>query len=442
MRRRPSVAVLGASAAIWVLLVLQCPMAWADNGLQSAGTAATGASTSTPSAASDPSTMTTTTTTSSSAGSTTTTTSTTSTSPPTTAPPAATPPATTPPATTPPSAKPPPPATPITPTPSPASSSTTITTTTTATCGGSTPAAGSASATAGTSCGGTAGSAAGLGSAGSAAGPSSTGSSAGSGSLVTAGGTLNPQPSPTKGPSAGAQPSPSNVGTQQEGSDPSAAGQNVAASGSGPGDPGPPRISTETTGTHSGGPATSDPTGLIGIAATLAGGYQGAPAPVGATCAGTGPRAGCDSPGLSPPPQPGIADARHSSNLTIAGFVAGFEPPTARPAPQRALSALGSSTRRSVVPPAASRLGPKPDPARTAASPPAVQPAQPEVAMSTRGPKGPQGGAGSFAGGAGAPSTLIIMLAIALIAACWSWYVRGVPLHLQTAESYRLERPG
>ena len=439
MRRRPSVAVLGACAALWVLLVLQCPMAWADNGLQSAGTAATGASTSTPAAASDPSTTTTTATTSSSAGSTTTTTTTTTTSPPTTSPPATTPSATTPPAATPPAAT-PPPATPITPTPSPASSSTT--TTTTATCGGSAPAVGSASATAGASCGGTTGSAAGLGSAGSAAGPSSTGSSAGSGSLVTAVGTLDPQPSPTKGPSAGAQPSPSNVGTEQGGSDPSAAGQNVAASGSGPGDPGPPRTSTETSGTHSGGTATSDPTGLIGIAAMLAGGYQGAAAPVGATCAGTGPQAGCESPGPSSPPLTGIADARHSSNLTIAAFVAGLEPATASPARQRALTALASSTRRAVVPPAASRLGPKPGPDRTAASPLAVQPPQPEVAMGTRGPKGPQGGAGSFAGGAGAPSTLIIMLAIALIAARWFWYVRGMPLHLQTAEGNRLERPG
>ena len=174
----------------------------------------------------------------------------------------------------------------------------------------------------------------------------------------------------------------------------------------------------------------------------LAGGYQGAPAPVGATCAGTGPQAGCESPGPSSPPLTGIADARHSSNLTIAAFVAGLEPATASPAPQRALTALASSTRRSVVPPAASRLGPKPDPDRTAASPLAVQPPQPEVAMGTRGPKGPQGGAGSFAGGAGAPSTLIIMLAIALIAARWFWYVRGMPLHLQTAEGNRLERPG
>ncbi len=259
---------------------------------------------------------------------------------------------------------------------------------------------------------------------------------------MTAVGTLDPQPSPTKGPSAGAQPSPSNVGTQQGGSDPSAAGQNVEASGSGPGDPGPPRISTETSGTHSGGPATSDPTGLIGIAAMLAGGYQGAPAPVGATCAGTGPQAGCESPGSSSPPLPGIADARHSSNLTIAAFVAGLEPATASPARQRALTALASSMRRSVVPPAASRLGSKPDSGRTAASPLAVQPPRPEVAMGTRGPKGPQGGAGSFAGGAGAPSTLIIMLAIALIAARWFWHVRGMPLHLQTAEGYRLERPG
>lgn len=62
--------------------------------------------------------------------------------------------------------------------------------------------------------------------------------------------------------------------------------------------------------------------------------------------------------------------------------------------------------------------------------------------MGIRGPKGPQGGAGTFAGGAGAPSTLIIMLAVALIAARWFWYVKGTPLHPQTAEGYRLERPG
>ena len=159
----------------------------------------------------------------------------------------------------------------------------------------------------------------------------------------------------------------------------------------------------------------------------LAGGHQGAPAPVGATCAGTGTQAGCESPGPSSPPLPGIADAGHSSNLTIAGFVAGLEPATASPARQHASTALASSTRRSVVPPAASRLRPKPGPDRTAASPLAVQPPQPEVAMGTRGPKGLQGGAGSFAGGAGAPSTLIIMLAIALIAARWFWYIRGMP---------------
>jgi hypothetical protein len=87
-------------------------------------------------------------------------------------------------------------------------------------------------------------------------------------------------------------------------------------------------------------------------------------------------------------------------------------------------------------------LGRKPAPDGTAASPPAVQPQLPEVAIATRGPKGPQGGAGSFAGGASAPSTLIIMLAFALIAARWFWYVKGTPLHLQAAEGYRLERPG
>jgi hypothetical protein len=87
-------------------------------------------------------------------------------------------------------------------------------------------------------------------------------------------------------------------------------------------------------------------------------------------------------------------------------------------------------------------LGRKADPDGTAASPPAVQPQLPEVATGTRGPKGPQGGAGSFAGGASAPSTLIIMLAFALIAARWFWYVKGTPLHLQAAEGYRLERPG
>ena len=151
------------------------------------------------------------------------------------------------------------------------------------------------------------------------------------------------------------------------------------------------RDTTETSGTHSGGPATSDPTGLIGIAAMLAGGYQGAPAPVGATCAGTGPQAGCESPGSSSPPLPGIADARHSSNLTIAAFVAGLEPATASPARQRALTALASSMRRSVVPPAASRLGSKPDSGRTAASPLAVQRPRPEVAMGTLRSEGPSG---------------------------------------------------
>jgi hypothetical protein len=34
------------------------------------------------------------------------------------------------------------------------------------------------------------------------------------------------------------------------------------------------------------------------------------------------------------------------------------------------------------------------------------------------------------------------MLAFALIAARWFWYVKGTPLHLQAAEGYRLERPG
>lgn len=290
----------------------------------------------------------------------------------------------------------------------------------------------SGSATAGASCSGSAGSAAG----GSAPGPASAGSAAGSSSLMTAVGSA--------GASTAAQASPPAAGPQEVGPDagssPSAAGQNVAVSASGPGDPGSPRTSTKTTPQSQ--PATSDPANSIGIAATLAGGYQGASAPVGTTCAAAAFQTGCGPSGPPPPPLPGIAGARRPRDLTITALVSGFAASIAGSAPHRALPALASSTRPSVVPPAASMLGRKADPDGTAASPPAVQPQLPEVATGTRGPKGPQGGAGSFAGGASAPSTLIIMLALALIAARWFWCVKGTPLHLQTAEGYRLERPG
>jgi hypothetical protein len=345
--------------------------------------------------------------------------------PPAATPPAATPPATTPPATT-------PPATPVTPTPT---STSTTTTTTTTTCGGSAPANGSATTTAGASCSGSTGGAAG-GSAGSALGPASAGNAAGSGSLVTAVGSV--------GASTGAQAGPPAADPQRAGADasssPSATGENVAVSGSGPGSSGPSGTSTKTTLPSQ--PSTSDPANSIGIAATLAGGYRGAPTPVGTSCAGTGSQAGCDSFGPPPPPLPGIADARRSPNLTIAALVSGFAPSIAGSAPAPGLTALASSTRPSVIPPAASLLGRKADPDGAEASPPAVQPQLPEVATGTRGPKAPQGGAGSFAGGASAPSTLIIMLAFAVIAARWFSYVKATPIHLQTAEGYRLERPG
>ncbi|MGH2885945.1 MAG: hypothetical protein ACRDPA_25170, partial [Solirubrobacteraceae bacterium] len=164
--------------------------------------------------------------------------------------------------------------------------------------------------------------------------------------------------------------------------------------------------------------------------------------PVGTTCAGTGPKDGCDSFGPPPPPLPGIADARRSGNLTLAALVSGLGSPTAGSAPTSDLPALSSPTRPSVVSAATSPAVRKAHPNGTEASPPAAQPPQPEVANGPRGPRGPQGGAGSFAGGAGAPTTLIIMVPFALIAAPWFMYVTRAPIHLQTAQAHRLERPG
>jgi hypothetical protein len=60
----------------------------------------------------------------------------------------------------------------------------------------------------------------------------------------------------------------------------------------------------------------------------------------------------------------------------------------------------------------------------------------------TRGSRGPQGGAQSSSGGSGAASSLMLMVAFALITASCLRFVRWPAVYFAGADGYRLERPG
>lgn len=438
MSRRPSTAVLVTSAVLCILLALSSPSALADSGMQSAaGATATGGPASPPPAAADGS-STTTLTTTPPAGSTITPTGTTTptspsadTSSPTT-PPAATPPTTTITAT-------PPSSTATTPAPAttaPTATPTPATNTVTQSCGGS--------AATGASCGGSTPSAGGLVSAGSAAGSVSAGSTAGPGSAVTVASPGGGQSSPVSAVSTGVQTVPpgSPKVNPSVSLSASSVGQNPEAGSSGSDESEPPPTAAASAGNVPSQPAMSHSAASIGIPATLVPRDHQSRGQRGAVRNAAAVRAKRAS--LIPIPQslPGIAHANGFPNPTLAAFVDDAQLSSTASAAPPDVTVLPQAMPPSVVRSGKARVVHGTDSKHPDSSKPPAEPPQPNVATGTRGPRGPQGGSVSVAGGAGAPSTLMVMVAFALLTARLVTYVTRASVHLQCADAHRLERPG